>query len=493
MNYHYSTLDAEKLQLHEIVAPFVKKLVYFRQRGYEPHIWQLLFHCSSYKGCLTRYRHLVAGRRGGKTLSAAYEVAYYAQFPAEFHKDAHGTDSDRPLWIWCLAKDHKIGRPSYLTFRQVLRDLGLQKDIDYRENITDKYFVFPSPGGDTLVEFKSADDPENLRGAGLDILWIDESAIIPTKDAWNIVRPALQDKLGRVITTTTPQGKNWFYDEFWSEKSLVDPNTSRVEYRSLDNPYFPEEAWLEMKENYHPLLFRQEFMASFDSMVGRDLQGEWLHYYKTSELPRKENNNSLYDLKLYIGVDPAISLSDEADRFAMSLVGVDSNYQAYLLEQFAGRIPFPEQVDKVAEWQLKYRPEIIGIESTAYQAALVQQVSRLSSMPTIVPILTRGKKVERILSMAPVFRIGRVKIRQDNFDFHDEWLNYDSTLKNPKDDILDSTEIALRVAGALLPEAPTVGVFDDRPNDLNTLAKADRHSYGKSKPGMFDEHLGEVI
>ena len=82
----------------------------------------------------------------------------------------------------------------------------------------------------------------------------------------------------------------------------------------------------------------------------------------------------------------------------------------------------------------------------------MQQTERLTSMPPVVPMFAKGKKWERILAMSPLFRIGKVKIKKDHADFIQEWVDYDSSFRAPKDDCLDSMEIALRTAGALLGE-----------------------------------------
>jgi hypothetical protein len=154
------------------------------------------------------------------------------------------------------------------------------KDYDY--NKTEKVFTFYAGDGETLlstVEFRSADDPQSLRGAGLDILWIDESAFIPSQDAWDVVFPALTDKLGIVITTTTPNGKNWFYEDCSSPTKRARTRQFRVEYTSIDNPYFPRQMWEYALKHYHPVMFRQEFMAAFDAMAGVSLSGEWLKFF----------------------------------------------------------------------------------------------------------------------------------------------------------------------------------------------------------------------
>ena len=459
------------------------KMGWFLSNGYVPHYYQTLYHTNHNEDTLTRFRHLVAGRRGGKTLSAAWEVLFYCLFPEQFHKDLHGEDRDDPLWVWALSASYKVGRPSYLTFRKVIVDAGLTIGKDVKENRGDLRFEFPNG---SLVEFKSAEDPQSLRGAGLDILWMDEAAFIKSEEAWLVTRPSLSDKRGMLITTTTPDGKNWFYDEFWSEDALKDENNGRVEYRSIDNPYFSKQEWEYVKQRYHPLLFNQEYCAAFDSMAGRDLSGEWLKYYDSDDL-RDSEGNSL-KLRRYMGVDPAVSMSGKGDRFVISVVGVSESNQVFLLDQFAARIPFVEQLEKIEEYYINWKPEIIGIESNAYQAALVQQAERLPSMPPIVPIFAKGKKWERILAMSPLFRIGKVRIKRDHRDFIDEWINYDASLSKPKDDCLDSVEIALRCAGALIGEF----VEDAKPNsNLPDWVLADRPS-NRKKEDFVDEYMGSL-
>lgn len=506
-------------QMARRVAPYAAKFTWFLSHGYQPHLWQALFHTMRREvpnpyllhpnahpddrqaaielmaqpkllNKLVRYRHLVAGRRGGKTLSAAWEILYYATHPEQFHLDAHGVKNDAPLWIWELSANHKVGRPAMLTFLKCTRDAGLVPGRDFTYNKTEKIFEFPDG---TLVEFKSADDPESLRGAGLDILWMDEAAFIPREDAYNVVRPALSDKQGLVISTTTPKGKNWFYEMFWNDKSALDPNVGSVEYRSIDNPYFLQEEWEEAKADYHPLMFKQEFLAMFDAMAGVELSGEWLHYYVMKDVPRLPGSKRA-DLEIFMAVDPAISLSDSADRFAIAVIGkAKDNSEVFLLDVFAGRIPFPEQIEKIQEWYQLWKPQIIGVEAQGYQRALIQQLERsVISMP-ILPIFNATKKVERIMGMAPVFKIGKVKIHERQRDFIDEWLNYDSAVKNPKDDVLDAVELALRTAGVLImadnrPGTPNWILGDAPTSNIHEMAKKDL--YGLLDPTGYDENMG---
>lgn len=476
----------------ERVAPFAHKITWFLEHGYVPHYHQMIFHTMRNERGMLRHRHLVAGRRGGKTLSAAWELLYYLLHPQFFHWDVHGIKSDRPLHAWVLTANYPLGRAAWQTFEEVLRQAGLSMGADYKRNLGDKFFEFPNG---SLLEYKTADNPQTLRGAGLDILWIDEAAFIPNSEAWNVVRPALTDKSGSIFTTTTPHGKNWFYNTFFTDIALKHPSRGSVEYWSIQNPYFPKEEWEQAKVDFHPLLFKQEFMASFDSMAGIELQGDWLHYYELSDLPRQKDNPSKYDLTTFLGVDPAISLREEADRFAMILLGVhQATGDAYLLEEFASRLTFPEQIEKVMDWVVKYRPSLVGIESNAYQAALEQQLRTMPGLASIIPVMSKGKKEERILRMAPIFRTGRIKLRKTHIEFINEWIDYDSSLKNSNDDVLDATDIALGLAGTLFPEAPRVKDFDpSRPiSDINELARRSLPGgdlFDTGKP--YDPEMGE--
>jgi hypothetical protein len=110
----------------------------------------------------------------------------------------------------------------------------------------------------------------------------------------------------------------------------------------------------------------------------------------------------------------------------------------------------------------------------------------------VVPIIRKGKKFERILSMAPLFKLGRVKILKEQVDFINEWVDYASDVRNPKDDCLDSMEITLSLAGVLLPHMAipkSSGYVDLTDNSIEGLRNRDLPVHGKEFAGM-DEHLG---
>jgi terminase large subunit-like protein len=440
-------------------ALYPTKMYWFLTHGYQPHAFQGAFHAATdpSKGGLVRFRHLVAGRRGGKTKGAAWEVIFYCIHPEEFHKDfpGHKNDPTRPLWVQVLAKDHKVGFPSELAIRDVLRESGMVKDRDYKWNKSEKFIEFANG---TLLQFKTAQDPESLRGAGLDILWIDESAAIPGHDAWDVIRPSLVDQPGMLVTTTTPKGKNWFYEEFFVGEALDDAFQFRVEYTSIDNPHLSREFIEYERRTMHPALFKQEYLASFDAMSGLTLPGEWLRYFTIGkdetgdadsiQIPRSRDGRMV--LKKYIGVDPATGEGE--DDFGIVCLGLTPDRdQGFILKYFKGRIPYAEQLEMIGEWVTEFRPEYIGIESNVFQRIYAQQVSRMRGLPNVIPVFSRGKKNQRIIAMSPLFKTGKIRIHAKHVDFIDQWVSFDGERTNNRDDLLDATEIAIGVAGVLLP------------------------------------------
>ncbi len=94
--------------------------------------------------------------------------------------------------------------------------------------------------------------------------------------------------------------------------------------------------------------------------------------------------------------------------------------------------------------------------------------------------------------MSPLFRIGRIRIRPEHVDFINEWVDYDSQLKNPHDDCLDSMEITLSVAGVILPNIAVKDpdpFLDVRDTSIESLRQRDLPTGIKELAGV-DEHLG---
>lgn len=129
---------------------------------------------------------------------------------------------------------------------------------------SEKIIMFPTTGG--FFQFKSADDPDKLRGPGLDFLFMDECPLIRER-AWNeILRPALSDKKGGAYFGGTPQGMDWFYRLFRKgdkDDSEYDPAWKSWRFPSINNPFMDPAEVESAKRDMPALLFAQEYLVEF--------------------------------------------------------------------------------------------------------------------------------------------------------------------------------------------------------------------------------------
>lgn len=114
------------------------------------------------------------------------------------------------------------------------------------------------------LTFKSADNPDNLRGEGLSRVVIDEAARVK-REVWEeVLRPAVSDTAGRVLFISTPKGRNWFYD-IWTkgQDSFQSGHYKSWRFPTSDNPKVPPEDIEQARQSLPQDVFNQEYMAEF--------------------------------------------------------------------------------------------------------------------------------------------------------------------------------------------------------------------------------------
>ena len=225
---------------------------WFDFMDYKPHNGQIKLHFPSKEK--SRFFVMVCGRRFGKSTAAAMEATYYASQP------------NKRIWLVGLSYDK-----ADIMFREVWKRMviGKSNDID-KASEKERYIRFK---WGSVVEAKSADNPDSLVGAGLDLLVIDEAAKVKKKIWEMYLSPTLADKKdSKCIFITTPQGFNWIYDLYLLGQS--DDLWESHQAPSWQNQYaFPdgmEDPFLiERKRNMSKEMFDQEFGSAFTSFEGK--------------------------------------------------------------------------------------------------------------------------------------------------------------------------------------------------------------------------------
>lgn len=119
----------------------------------------------------------------------------------------------------------------------------------------------------SIISFRSLDDPERARGPGLDWAWIDESRKVSER-AWDTMLPALSDKAGQAFFTSSTNGFDWCYKRLYKPALEQVPGFWACRYKTAENPAVPREEIERARRELDPLFFAQEYEADFVTFAG---------------------------------------------------------------------------------------------------------------------------------------------------------------------------------------------------------------------------------
>lgn len=174
---------------------------------------------------------------------------------------------------------------------------------------------------------------------------------------------------------------------------------------SYDPVRFPKEDLMKKRSSMPISDFECQFMNRTEFMEGTYFKENWIMEY--DDLP--ENMIKKYDLRVWTGVDLAISEKEENDEFAMVTIGVTPRtFEIYVLDYLSGRYSIIQQQRLVNEIYEEWRPLRMFIESNAYQAALAGAVKELFPQIPVMQVFTTKDKVTRALSIQPYYEKRKV-------------------------------------------------------------------------------------
>lgn len=239
---------------------------------YEPHNGQKAFHAALAEH---RFRVMCAGRRTGKSTAGGHELLPYA-YEAYFKRnylDPH----DKRMEYWIVGPEYSDSEKEFRVLWNDVKKLGMpiDKPGSYNDVLSGNMHL-SLWGGRFQVHAKSAKYPDNLVGEGLDGVILAEAAKLKASIWTKYLRPMLADKRGWGTMTSTPEGKNWFYDYYMMGISDNPANREWWGQRApswINNILFPggrnDAEILSMENDLTEEAFNQEVGALFSEFVGR--------------------------------------------------------------------------------------------------------------------------------------------------------------------------------------------------------------------------------
>lgn len=358
---------------------------------------------------------VVAGRRWGKTRLAVTAALF---------------DALRGGTVWWIAPTFPISNIGW----NLLKNLARQyPGAVIRES--DRAIRFEDIGG--MIAAKSADNPVSLRGEGLTLAILEESAFMPETIWTEEVAPSLTDRKGGAYFISTPHGLRNALAYAWKQAEH-DPEWKRWHFTSYDNPFLDPKEIDKARENLPSFAFQQEYLAEFLEEGMSVAKREWFPI--VDAYPVDCYRVRFWDLAASVpkkGSDPDFTVG--------TLMGVKDGIY-YIIDVVRGRWG-PGQVEAVIEQtaavdglrtSIGFEHEI-GAGARLFFASLI---SRLAGYH-VVHINPVGKKVERARPFLAQAEAGNVRLV--NGPWVRDWLDEITMVPNSShDDQFDSA------AGAFL-------------------------------------------
>ena len=336
----------------------------------QPHPGQLEVHNSD-----ARFRVLSAGRRWGKTRLGVNECLDAA------------SKGGRAWWVSPSYKTSEVGwRP----LRQIARKIP-----NAEVRLVDRMVTLPGGG---FVAVRSADNPDSLRGEGLDYVVMDECAFMQ-REAWTeAIRPSLSDRLGRALFISTPKGRNWFWENY-QRGMMGEAGWQSWTFPTSSNPYIDASEIEAAKRDLPEIIFRQEYLAEFIDDSG----GVFRRVQEAATLKPQEPQAG----RQYIaGVDVASSV----DYTVVTVMDVEACSMVYM-DRF-NRVDYPVLISRLESVYKRYNLSSMIVESNSIGRPVIDEL--VARGLNIVPFLTTSATKQGIIqNLQSAFENGQILVLDD--------------------------------------------------------------------------------
>jgi phage FluMu gp28-like protein len=302
--------------------------------GYHAHPKQQVLHQSP-----ARFRIATCGRRWGKTLACSMEMMKFA------------LENERAL-CWWVAPYYRQAWIAYRIISQAIRDFVVH-DLK-------SYMRIELENG-SILEFRSAENVDALRGEGVSFLVVDEAAMIK-REVWEeALRPALADRKGKAVFISTPKGRNWFFDLYMRGLDRDFPDYESFRFPSASNPHLPASELEEVKKSLPADVVRQEFDAEFLEESAGVFRGIRHCVEGELEAPREHG-------EYVIGFDVA----KHVDYSVITVIDVNRRH-VVAFERF-NQVDWKTQIDRLEALVRRYNHAKVWMDSTGVGDAVCESV-----------------------------------------------------------------------------------------------------------------------
>lgn len=349
------------------------------------------------------YRGFVGGRSAGKTWVGAHDTLCRAS-------------EGEPSRTYMIASPTGVilGDTTFPTVKKLGYELGLIVDVK-----VSPYPLITLSNGAT-IRFRTAEDPEKMRGPNLSGVWLDEASLM-VEDAYRIAIASLREggEQGWLSATYTPKGlSHWTYETFYVRAQQANSNTSHHRAHTRDNPFNPPGFADTLAGQYSPVFARQELAGEYLNIEGAEWPSTWFkeeHWFEAWPKPEE------ITLRV-MAVDSSMGRDrDQGDYSAIIALARTRDGQLWI-EADIDRRPVTQIIADGIAFARRFHRETggpldgFGVESDVFQQLVADEFRRQSKeagiMLPVYEVFTMGDpKILRIRRLTPYLSAGNFRWR----------------------------------------------------------------------------------
>jgi phage terminase large subunit-like protein len=225
-----------------------------------------------------------------------------------------------------------------------------------------------------------------------------------------------------------------------------------TEYASYWPSRFSVEDLLEMQRR-NPYQFASQLQQQPIQAGDSAFRLEWLKYWNWSEHGNEIATDDgrvvrMSDLTIAVIYDPAVASDSSRSDTAVIAVGMDSEFNYYVLDTWAARCSPNEGVKATIAMASRWQPDMIAVEEVLFSTLLVPLLensakeSRIAAY-RVTPVSPAGRsKSTRILALQALFEEGRFYLRKDQDQLIEQYMQFPYGRKY---DLLDALAYAPQI------------------------------------------------
>lgn len=194
---------------------------------------------------------------------------------------------------------------------------------------------------------------------------------------------------------------------------------------------FPASLLQSKRQEMGSVAFGMQYQNDVSGSRGDIFQYDWIKYYDVAPS----------QLRIFQGVDLAIGQKSSHDYFAHCTVGIDTNFNIFVLDFYRGRHSFLEQADIIVSKFQQFDPVRVGNEIVAYQSALAHHL-RTQTQVRVHELPAKVDKVTRAQALSAKFESRQVHFLKYQQDLIEEVCGFPNA---QHDDLFDALEFAIRL------------------------------------------------